>query len=452
MNAHLRILHISALQLWAMKGKAGMCCLLETLRGHVRAGFDVTIIIPAYDLWDDGTEPLHSPASEDFAVVVAPCLWLPMVKRMRAWAKRLGGGPETPYVLRWVLGMTTWALLSISLFLAAMRLICRQKRRFDIVYAHCEYAAPAGFLTRLVHRIPNVTRLYGTFLADLMKRPLIWLRYPIAAGGFLVPHSRLICANDGTRGDWVADQLGINLNRFRFWQDGVDHPPPPEDVDREWLRRRAPSNLRLDSPWVLSCSRLSYWKRIDRMIEALAVAKKTGCDCQLLVAGDGDKRDALRELAHRLGVSNDVVWLGPMPHSDVWTLMALCDAFMITNSVTNRCNPLFEAIRVGLPVVSVHDQSTKDLLRHGENALLADPDDTDRLGEHLAAICSNKALAKRMKDAQRSRDAQLWTWEERMEREVSDLRTLVEEGPSGLSQGNSTPCARVNPTIRADSV
>ena len=49
-----------------------------------------------------------------------------------------------------------------------------------------------------------------------MKRPLVWLRYPTAAAGYLVPHSLLICGNDGTRGDEVARKFGIDLRSFPF--------------------------------------------------------------------------------------------------------------------------------------------------------------------------------------------------------------------------------------------
>ena len=44
---------------------------------------------------------------------------------------------------------------------------------------------------------------------------------------------------------------------------------------------------------------------------------------------------------------------------------------MITNDVTNRCNPLYEAAWAGLPIISIYDESTKDLLKHRDNALLS---------------------------------------------------------------------------------
>jgi glycosyltransferase involved in cell wall biosynthesis len=403
-----------------------MCCLYETLRGHQRAGFEVAIVLPGYHLFDDSRTPLPTPSGSEFAVHTAPCAWLPTIKALRAFALRFGDGREPPYLLRWCLGMTTWTLMTFSLFLAAMRVTWRTKQRFDAVYAHNEYAAIAGYLLRVALRIPNVTRLYGTFVAHLMKKPLVWLRYPVAAGGFLVPHSLLICANDGIRGDEVARRFRLDLKRFRFWQDGVDRPSPGRVASREDFLKCAPANLRKDSAWVLSCSRMDAWKRIDRIIRAVGIARKAGCDCQLLAAGEGGEKQRLLSLVQELGLHDEIVWLGAVPHDDVWNLMNLADVFVIANDVTNRCNPLFEAIRAGLPVVSVRDPSTQDLLTDHDNALLAERDDGERLGECLAEVCKDSGLAQRMRLAQRSREALLWTWEERMDVEVKELAQLVQ--------------------------
>lgn len=438
----LHILHLSALQLWAMKGQAGMCCLMETLRGHQRAGYRVAVVVPRYDLWDDDPSPVSSPATPEFEVHVAPCVWMPAMKRARAVVRRLGEQGLVAYAARWVVGVAMWGLLTGSLFWAAAKLIYRRKRRFDMVYAHNQYAALAGYCVRLVARVPNVTRLYGTFLADLMKKPLVLLRYPIACAGFLVPHKLLICANDGTRGDEVARRLGLDMSRFRFWQDGVDRRPRNPALSRDDFLKTAPPHLRKQTKWIVSCSRLSYWKRIDRILRAAAVCKRAGVACQFLMAGDGPEREPLADLAAELGLGDMVVWLGAVPHAQVWDLMGLADAFVLSNDVTNRCNPLFEAIRAGLPVVSIVDPSTADLLVDGENALLAERDDVEGLGACLLRICTEDGLAERMQRAQQSRDSLLWTWQERMALEARDLAVLGGKSPPAVACGPGHPGPR----------
>jgi glycosyltransferase involved in cell wall biosynthesis len=261
-----------------------------------------------------------------------------------------------------------------------------------------------------------------------MGKPFLALRYPAASAGYLVPSSLLICGNDGTRGDEVARKFSVPSHRFRFWQNGVEPPSENPQITRsEFIKRFGPSILRTESKWVISCSRLSYWKRIDRILYALKECREHSVDCQLIVAGDGPEREKLNRLSDELGVSENVVWLGAVAHDDIWALMNVADAFMITNDVTNRCNPLYEAAWAGLPVVSVFDASTEDLLRNNDNALLAEKDDYKELGKNLAEICENSELSGRLRKAQEKIAASFWTWEERMQVEVLELEELVAE-------------------------
>ncbi len=423
----MRIFHLSALPVWPIAGKGGMPSLEETLRGHVREGHEVVLVLPEYHLFANKPQKLHRPDRANYETHFAPCPWLPAMLTLRALGRKLGNGKELPFAIRWVLNAVTCMLLTVSLVIKAMRVRRRRrKHKFDLVYAHNQYAALAGLIVAGMWGLQNVTRLYGTFLADLMKKPLVWLRYPVAAAGYLVPHDLLICCNDGTRGDEVAKKLRIDPSRFRFWPNGVDLPTEKPDLTRaDLLELFDKSNLRAESPWILSCSRLSYWKRIDRMLRAVRHARDNGCDCQLVVAGDGAEAERLRKLTDELKLDKDVAWLGGVSHDLIWALMNLSNAFMITNDVTNRCNPLYEAMCAGVPIVTVRDPSSADLVQDEVNGLLADRDDTQQLGRCLQRVLADGELAGRLKKGQLERAAGLWSWQERMKEEVRELERLV---------------------------
>lgn len=422
----MKILHISALQVWAMKGKGGMPSLRETLAGHRRAGHEIQLVLPKYDLFSDDSSAKAIRRDQGYDISVAACKWIPLIKRLRRSARLLTRGRTVPYPARWLLNLTMLICMTFSLYREAIR-IRRKGFEPDLIYAHNQYAALAGLLLRLVWRIPNVTRLYGTFLADLMNKPFVTIRYPTAAAGYLVPSSLLICANDGTRGDEVARKFKISENRFRFWQNGVNPPTDSAEGNRTDLAESFGASLRAESKWIVSCSRLSYWKRIDRMIKAMSVCKAKNVDCQLLIAGEGPELPKLMRLADELAVSEYVVWLGALAHDEIWSLMKAADIFIITNDVTNRCNPLYEAAWAGLPVVSVFDPSTEDLLEDRKNALLVDKEDTVSLGKRIVELCNDSNLADKLKTAQKRLSESFWTWEERMNVEVKELEILVPE-------------------------
>ena len=420
----MKILHLSALPLWSMNGKGGMPSFRETLMGHFREGHEIQLILPFYDLFSDKITKLTIRQEEGIKIHQPLCRWLPVVAKVRSWSRKFSSDNSLPYPVRWISNVCMFIFFTVSLLLEARRV---RKNGFlpDIVYANNQFTALSGFILRCRWHIPNVTRLYGTFLADLMKKPFVSIRYPTAAAGFLIPSNLLICANDGTRGDEVARKLGIHKNRFRFWQNGIQPPPqPPKTVRNDLIHRSGPA-LRSDSKWIISCSRLSAWKRIDRMIHALSTCRKKGVDCQLLIAGDGEEREPLVKLAADLGLTENVIFLGAMAHDDIWALMTLADVFMITNDVTNRCNPLFEAAWAGVPVVSVFDPSTADLLHDRENSLLTDKNDTEALGLKLVELCNNSELTDKLSNEQKKLAKSFWTWEERMSAEVKEIEKIV---------------------------
>jgi glycosyltransferase involved in cell wall biosynthesis len=420
----MKILHISALPVWSLEGKGGMPSLRETLKGHVRSKHTIQLILPRYDLFSDDFVELSNKYDEGYEIHFTECRWLLPLKRFRNFIARRSGRASIPYPFRWLINMTMLFCLTISLCLKASEL-SRKGFKPDLIYAHNQYAALTGFILGLFEKRPNVTRLYGTFLADLMKKPFVVFRYPTAAAGYIVPSTLLICANDGTRGDEVARKFRISKKRFRFWQNGIDPPSERADTSREEFVKRYAPKLKKDTQWIISCSRLSSWKRIDRMLHALKICKDSGGDCQLLMAGAGPDRNKLEALTMELGISNNVIWMGAVAHDDIWAMMNVADVFMITNDVTNRCNPLFEAIWAGLPVVSVSDLSTADLLKDSVNAMLAEKDDTKSLGKKLAQLCGNKDLRNKFKIAQKQISKSFWTWEERMDVEVKELEKLV---------------------------
>lgn len=421
----MKILHISALPIWSMDGKGGMPSLRETLNGHVREGHHIDVILPRYDIFSDDLLPLHIKENVSYSTHTAPCAWVPVVKKIRNRIGRISGRNSIPYLLRWMINFFMFFSITVSLCVKARSVYKTRKLKPDLVYAHNQYASLAGFFIHLMWKIPNVTRLYGTFLADLMKKPFVFLRYPTAAAGYLVPSSLIICANDGTRGDEVARKFKIPDTRFRFWQNGIDPPDNKPTITRTDLATRFGPRLRTESKWAISCSRLSDWKRIDRMLYALTICKKQGLDCQLVIAGDGPERESLQKLAAELGISDDVVWLGSVAHEDIWALMNLADVFMLTNDVTNRCNPLYEAAWAGCPVLSVVDPSTADLLKHGKNALLSKKDDHTALGYDLSQILKNNDLKKTLQTEQKKLSSTFWTWKDRMKTEVKELEKLV---------------------------
>lgn len=415
----MKILHISALPLWSMDGKGGMPSLLETLKGHIREGIEIELIIPEYDLFSHGFEKLKTENDFGLKVHIARSPWLVPIKKVRKSIIDKRGKEEIPFVLRWMINFSIFIMLTITMTVKGFKI--NKNFGADMIYSHNQYSCLAGFFIGKIFKIYNITRLYGTFLADLMKKPFVSLRYPVSAAGYLVPSNLLICTNDGTRGDIVAEKFGTKRKRFRFWQNGIS-PPVKIKKNSKILEKY---RIKKDSILVISCSRLSSWKRIDRILKAVKYCCDKGLDLKLFMAGDGPESENLKKLAGELDIEENTFFPGALAHQEIWQLMNEADIFMITNDVTNRCNPLFEAVFAGLPIVSVNDPSTSDILHQDKNALLSEKDDEENLGKNLEKLCIDEVLRKRLSKNQIDFSKSFWTWEERIREETLSLKALL---------------------------
>ena len=73
---------------------------------------------------------------------------------------------------------------------------------------------------------------------------------------------------------------------------------------------------------------------------------------------------------------------------------------------------LFEYMAAGRPIVASDLPSLREVLRHGDNAWLMQPDDPAALAQGIQHLLAEPALAARLA-AQAQEEVQAYTWEQR---------------------------------------
>jgi len=118
------------------------------------------------------------------------------------------------------------------------------------------------------------------------------------------------CRDRFTISRTVADRL----RRFNQLDATPLYPPPP-----------LAGRYRFDAlgDFLLFAGRLDRLKRVDLLIEALALASP---EIRLKIAGRGPLEASLRELAERRGISSRVEFVGFVSDEDLLTLLATCRA------------------------------------------------------------------------------------------------------------------------------
>lgn len=293
----------------------------------------------------------------------------------------------------------------------------------DIVYGQ------SPFVSATVARIlgvPCALRLYGTFLYPYL---FPWYRRLPKLGQFLVfrlPVAAFIITNDGTRGDEVAAAMGVPADKVYFWMNGVNKQWAERATSKEEARRRL--GMESEVPIVLAVSRLEAWKRIDRAISALPSIVSCFPNARLVIVGDGAQRVALEILARNLGVQENVQFVGPVPHDQVFLYMRAADLIISLYELSNLCNPVLEAMICGRCVISLADGSLEHVIDPGKTGILLAPDHVEQeLPKTIIELLKQpERIWEIGHQAQEYARRHFWSWDERIEQECELLETLVQ--------------------------
>ncbi len=148
-------------------------------------------------------------------------------------------------------------------------------------------------------------------------------------------------------------------------------------------------------PRVGFVGRLHPQKSVDVLVRALAVL---GPGAHLVIGGEGPARPALERLVRQLGLSDRVTFLGLVAHDDVPAVLRALDVAALPSRYEELGTGLVEAMACGLPVVASRTGGIPDVVRDGENGLLAEHGDVAGTAAALRRLLGDADLRRRARE------------------------------------------------------
>lgn len=136
---------------------------------------------------------------------------------------------------------------------------------------------------------------------------------------------------------------------------------------------------------ILTVTRLVERKRVQDLIKSLK-----GLDAELIVIGEGHKRDDLEKLAKDLDVEGKVSFKGYIQHDELPEYYSSADVFILPSLNEGMSNTVLEALASGLPIIVTQTGGTEELV--DGNGFVVDKKSPEQINNALKTYRDDQKL------------------------------------------------------------
>ena len=264
---------------------------------------------------------------------------------------------------------------------------------YQLIHCHGSRANMIGALLRKPTGLPVVSTVHSDYKLDYMGRPFARLTFG-AINAWALRHLDYRIGVSDAMVDLLIDR-GFPPDRFYAIYNGIDFTPAPPQGDRLAYLRGLGADVDENSVVVGIAARLNPVKDMSTLIRGCAEGHKPGPRLRLVIAGDGEERQKLEDLAKELGVEKEVTFAGWISGGMDRFYSAL-DVNALTSLSETFPYALTEGARFHLATVATAVGGIPYLIDQDVNGYLFTPGDWQTLGRFLAALGNGDALRREM--------------------------------------------------------
>ena len=247
----------------------------------------------------------------------------------------------------------------------------------DVLQLHTSHAHALGLLAG---RLAGIEHIVATRRMDLaIKGPLAALKYRRI--------DRVVAISEIVQSMLLA--AGVPQDRITLIYSAVDCPEhyPQGDL-------RAHLGLDSETPVIGTAATLTRRKGHQYLFDAVRTLKERFPRVRLLVAGEGPQESELRDLAARLGLDKEIIFLGF--RRDIPQLLNTLDVFVLASLKEGLGVALLEAACAGRPIVATNVGGIPEIIKDRQTGLLVPPADSRALAEKLTYLIEHPEQARNL--------------------------------------------------------
>mgnify|MGYP001626186081 FL=1 len=273
------------------------------------------------------------------------------------------------------------------------------KNKADIIHAHTPYMMGlTALINARIHDIPFVCSFH-TWVND---KSIIENYYPNnkyiknVTSKYLWEYTKYFykkCDAVIAPSNTVKLELEKHgINNIYVIPNGVDLSIFNYKLDGSLIRLRY--GLNESDKLILYVGRLSYEKKIDVMLKAIAILYKKEKNIKVIIGGTGPAEQYYKKLSEKLGIQKIVRFIGFVPQNILPYLYAAADVFCMPSTFETQGIVVLEAMALGKPVVGADYMALHELIIDHKNGLKFKPNDPLDCSRKLMEILKNTEVYK----------------------------------------------------------
>ncbi len=265
----------------------------------------------------------------------------------------------------------------------------------DLDLLHVHYAIPhasAAYMAKQIVKkkngrdVPVITTLHGTDIT-LVGRDKTY--EPVVT--FSINESDAITAVSDNLKEETYKHFAITkeIDVIHNFVDVTRFSKKPIDAFRRVI---APNGEKI----LLHASNFREVKRVDDVIKVFAQVRKK-ITAKLMMVGDGPERHMAEELARKLGVDEDVRFVGKQEQME--EILAVSDLFLLPSEYESFGLAALEAMAAGEVVISTNVGGLPEIVQHNITGFMANVGDVDTMSNYAIGILQDEQKLQAMKEA-----------------------------------------------------
>jgi L-malate glycosyltransferase len=289
------------------------------------------------------------------------------------------------------------------------------KEQPDIFHSH--YVSSYGLIGALANYHPYIVSVWGMDIYDFPKEGKInaeLVKYALKKADVICSTSEVmkIETSQYTDKDIEVTPFGVDMERFKPMHEQRDSGRFIFGIVKTMTEKYGIRYL------------LEGYARFKEMVDPEQYAKT-----HLKIVGGGPLLEEYKQLAVRLGISDQTTFTGRIVHDDVPKAINEMDVFFVPSTLDSESFGVaaVEAMACEVPVVVANVGGLPEVVKDGETGYVIPTKDPQAIAEKMKFFFENPDIGKEMGKKGRTHVMEHYRWEENAERMTAIYERVLQE-------------------------